>query len=153
MIANIHSEIDLNQGQITLDNFKEHLDDFSITIHLEPHELVCVFKKYIKDNLDIDLDMLDVLTILDLRSKKIVLDVEELEENDRNELFYLIDEFRYHFGKSIFDIRTSINTNVLFRRLLGDFEEYKWEEDGSLNIEYSLYNITEEDLKKYIDVQ
>lgn len=153
MLANIHSMIDFNQGQITLDNFKEHLDDFSITIHLESHELLCVFKKYIKDNLDIDLDMLDVLTILDLRSKKIVLDVEELEENDRNELFYLIDEFRYHFGKSIFDVRTSINTNVLFRRLLGDFDEYRWEEDGSLNIEYSLYNITKEDLDKYINIQ
>lgn len=153
MLANIHSMIDLNQGQITLDSIKEHLDDFSITIHLESHELLCVFKKYIKDNLDIDLDMLDVLTILDLRSKKIVLDVEELEENDRNELFYLIDEFRYHFGKSIFDIRTSINTNVLFRRLLGDFDEYRWEEDGSLNIEYSLYNITKEDLEKYINIQ
>lgn len=153
MLANIHSMIDLNQGQITLDSIKEHLDDFSITIHLESHELLCVFKKYIKDNLDIDLDMLDVLTILDLRSKKIVLDVEELEENDRNELFYLIDEFRYHFGKSIFDIRTSINTNVLFRRLLGDFDEYRWEEDGSLNIEYSLYNITKEDLDKYINIQ
>lgn len=153
MLANIHSMIDLNQGQITLDSIKEHLDDFSITIHLESHELLCVFKKYIKDNLDIDLDMLDVLTILDLRSKKIVLDVEELEENDRNELFYLIDEFRYHFGKSIFDIRTSINTNVLFRRLLGDFDEYRWEEDGSLNIEYSLYNITKEELDKYINIQ
>lgn len=153
MLANIHSMIDFNQGQITLDNFKEYLDDFSITIHLESHELLCVFKKYIKDNLDIDLDMLDVLTILDLKSKKIVLDVEELEENDRNELFYLIDEFRYHFGKSIFDIRTSINTNVLFRRLLGDFDEYRWEEDGSLNIEYSLYNITKEDLDKYINIQ
>ena len=153
MLANIHSIIDLNQGQITLDSIKEHLDEFSITIHLESHELLCVFKKYIKDNLDIDLDMLDVLTILDLRSKKIVLDVEELEENDRNELFYLIDEFRYHFGKSIFDIRTSINTNVLFRRLLGDFDEYRWEEDGSLNIEYSLYNITKEELDKYINIQ
>lgn len=153
MLANIHSMIDFNQGQITLDNFKEYLDDFSITIHLESHELLCVFKKYIKDNLDIDLDMLDVLTILDLKSKKIVLDVEELEENDRNELFYLIDEFRYHFGKSIFDVRTSINTNVLFRRLLGDFDEYRWEEDGSLNIEYSLYNITKEDLDKYINIQ
>lgn len=153
MLANIHSMIDLNQGQITLDSIKEHLDDFSITIHLESHELLCVFKKYIKDNLDIDLDMLDVLTILDLRSKKIVLDVEELEENDRNELFYLIDEFRYHFGKSIFDVRTSINTNVLFRRLLGDFDEYRWEEDGSLNIEYSLYNITKEELDKYINIQ
>lgn len=153
MLANIHSMIDLNQGQITLDSIKEHLDDFSITIHLESHELLCVFKKYIKDNLDIDLDMLNVLTILDLRSKKIVLDVEELEENDRNELFYLIDEFRYHFGKSIFDIRTSINTNVLFRRLLGDFDEYRWEEDGSLNIEYSLYNITKEELDKYINIQ
>lgn len=153
MLANIHSMIDLNQGQITLDSIKEHLEDFSITIHLESHELLCVFKKYIKDNLDIDLDMLDVLTILDLRSKKIVLDVEELEENDRNELFYLIDEFRYHFGKSIFDIRTSINTNVLFRRLLGDFDEYRWEEDGSLNIEYSLYNITKEELDKYINIQ
>ena len=153
MLANIHSMIDLNQGQITLDSIKEHLDEFSITIHLESHELLCVFKKYIKDNLDIDLDMLDVLTILDLRSKKIVLDVEELEENDRNELFYLIDEFRYHFGKSIFDVRTSINTNVLFRRLLGDFDEYRWEEDGSLNIEYSLYNITKEELDKYINIQ
>jgi hypothetical protein len=153
MLANIHSMIDLNQGQITLDSIKEHLDDFSITIHLESHELLCVFKKYIKDNLDIDLDMLDVLTILDLKSKKIVLDVEELEENDRNELFYLIDEFRYHFGKSIFDIRTSINTNVLFRRLLGDFDEYRWEEDGSLDIEYSLYNITKEELDKYINIQ
>lgn len=153
MLANIHSMIDLNQGQITLDSIKEHLEDFSITIHLESHELLCVFKKYIKDNLDIDLDMLDVLTILDLRSKKIVLDVEELEENDRNELFYLIDEFKYHFGKSIFDIRTSINTNVLFRRLLGDFDEYRWEEDGSLDIEYSLYNITKEELDKYINIQ
>jgi hypothetical protein len=153
MLANIHSMIDLNQGQITLDSIKEHLDDFSITIHLESHELLCVFKKYIKDNLDIDLDMLDVLTILDLKSKKIVLDVEELEENDRNELFYLIDEFKYHFGKSIFDIRTSINTNVLFRRLLGDFDEYRWEEDGSLDIEYSLYNITKEELDKYINIQ
>ena len=153
MLANIHSMIDLNQGQITLDSIKEHLDEFSITIHLESHELLCVFKKYIKDNLDIDLDMLDVLTILDLRSKKIVLDVEELEENDRNELFYLIDEFRYHFGKSIFDVRTSINTNLLFRRLLGDFDEYRWEEDGSLNIEYSLYNITKEELDKYINIQ
>ena len=151
MIANIHSMIDFEQ--VTLDNFKEHLDDFCISIHLEPHELLCVFKKYIKDNLDIDLDMLDVLTILDFKSKKIVLDVEELEENDRNELFYLIDEIRYHFGKSIFDVRTSINTNVLFRRLLGDFEEYKWEEDGSLNIEYSLYNITKEDLDKFINIQ
>ena len=153
MFANVHQKIDLKQGLPTLETFKDNFEDFTVEIHLEPEELTLFFKNYIREYLDIDLDMLDVLTILDFKSRKIVLDVEELEENDRNELFYLIDEFRYHFGKSIFDVRTSINTNVLFRRLLGDFEEYKWEEDGSLNIEYSLYNITKEDLDKFIDIQ
>ncbi len=152
MFANVHSEIDLRQGVPTIDTFKEHFEDFTINIHLEPDEIVSLFREYIKDNLDIDLNMLNVLIIFDIKHKKLILDTEELEENDINELIYLQDEFKHYFGKSIFDIRCSINTNVLFRRLLGDYNEYKWNEDGSINIEYSLYNITKEEINKYIGI-
>ena len=150
MFANVHSEIDLNQGLPTIETIKEYFDDFTMNIHLEPDELICVFKNYIREQLDIDLDMLDVLIILDLRSKRLVLDVQDLEENDPEELFLLIEDFKHHFGKSIFEIRTAINTNVLFRKLLNNYNEYRWNEDGSIDIEYSLYNITKEDLNKYI---
>ena len=152
MFANVHSEIDLRQGFPTIETFKEHFDEFTIDINLEPEEVVNLFKNYIKNNLDIDLDMLNILIIFDMKQKKIILDTEELEETDINELIFLKDEFRYHFGKSIFDVRCSINTQVLFRRLLGNYNEYRWNEDGSISIEYSLYNITKEELNKYINI-
>ena len=96
MNANIYSEIDLNQGIPTIEFFKESLESFTIEINLTATELICLFKEYIKSNLDIDLDELNVLTILDLKSQRIVLGIEYLEENDMNELIYLMDEFKHH---------------------------------------------------------
>ena len=52
MVANVHSEIDLNKGIPSIESFKENLDSFVINIHLEPTEFICLFKEYIKSNLD-----------------------------------------------------------------------------------------------------
>ena len=153
MFANMHSEIDLKQGLPTIESFKNNFDDFTIKIHLEANELVALFKNYIRINLDIDLDMLDVFTILDVKGKKFVLDTNELEENDKAELIYLIDEFKHHFGKSIFEFRTVLNTQTLFRRLISGYDNYNWNNDGSIDIEYSLYNITENELNKYLNIE
>ena len=89
MFANIHSEIDLRQGIPTIKNFENNFDEFVINIHLESYELIALFKNYVKINLDIDLDELDVFIILDAKSQRLVLDTSELEENDMGELIYL----------------------------------------------------------------
>ena len=138
MFANMYSEIDLRQGIPTLESFKNYFEDFTINIHLESTELISLFKNYIRINLDIDLDMLDVFIILDTKSKKFVLNTDELEENDKAELIFLIDEFKHHFGKSIFEFRRIINTQTLFRRLISGYDNYNWNQDGSIDIEYSL---------------
>lgn len=153
MFANIHSEIDLRQGIPTIKNFENNFDEFAINIHLESYELVALFKNYIKINLDIDLDELNVFIILDAKNKRLVLDTSELEENDMGELIYLLDEFKYHFGKSIFEIRAIINTQILFRKIISNCDNYIWNKDGSIDIEYSIYNITEDELNKYLNIE
>ena len=153
MFVNMHHEINLKQGIPTIDTFKEHFEDFTISIHLEAYELVSFFKNYVRTNLDIDLDELEVLVIFDNRSKRIVLDTEYLENNDREELFLLIDEFKYHFGKNIFEIRAALNTQVLLRKLISACESYKFNVDGSIDIEYLLYNINETDLENYMKIE
>ena len=80
------------------------------------------------------LDMLDVFTILDTKGKKFVLDTSELEENDKAELIFLIDEFKHHFGRSVFSIRTSVNVSTIVRKVLANCSSYVWNEDGSINI-------------------
>ena len=153
MFANIHSEIDLKQGIPTFENFKNNFEDFTIKIHLESHELISLFKNYIRINLDIDLDMLNVFIILDTKGEKLVLDTDELEENDKAELIYLMDEFKHHFGRSIFEFRRILNTQTLFRRLISGYNNYNWNPDGSIDIEYSLYNITESEFNKYLNIE
>ena len=153
MFVNMHSEIDLKQGLPTIETFKNNFEDFTVEIHLEPNELISLFKNYIRINLDIDLDMLDVFIILDTKVNKIVLNTDELEENDKAELIFLIDEFKHHFGKSIFEFRRILNTQTLFRRLISGYSNYNWNQDGSINIEYSLYNITESELNKYLNIE
>ncbi len=153
MFANVHSEIDLNKGIPTIKSFEENLDNFTVNIHLESCELVSLFKNYVRVNLDIDLDELEVFIILDAKNKRLVLDTSELEENDMGELIYLLDEFKYHFGKSIFEIRAIINTQILFRKIISNCDSYMWNNDGSIDIEYSLYNITEDELNKYLNLE
>ena len=153
MFANIHSEIDLKQGIPTFESFKNNFEDLTIKIHLESHELISLFKNYIRINLDIDLDMLNVFIILDTKGEKLVLDTDELEENDKAELIYLMDEFKHHFGRSIFEFRRILNTQTLFRRLISGYNNYNWNPDGSIDIEYSLYNITESELDKYLNIE
>jgi hypothetical protein len=153
MFVNMHSEIDLKQGLPTIETFKNNFEDFTVEIHLEPNELISLFKNYVRINLDIDLDMLDVFIILDTKVNKIVLNTDELEENDKAELIFLIDEFKHHFGRSIFEFRRILNTQTLFRRLISGYNNYNWNQDGSINIEYSLYNITESELNKYLNIE
>ena len=153
MFANIHSEIDLKQGIPTFESFKNNFEDLTIKIHLESHELISLFKNYIRINLDIDLDILNVFIILDTKGEKLVLDTDELEENDKAELIYLMDEFKHHFGRSIFEFRRILNTQTLFRRLISGYNNYNWNPDGSIDIEYSLYNITESELDKYLNIE
>ena len=152
MMANIHSEIDLNKGIPSLESFKENLESFIVEIHLEPDEFICLFKEYIRSNLDLDLDELNVLTILDFKSRRIVLDTEYLEENDINELIYLIDEFKYHFGRSIFDIRTAVNASIALRKILSNCSSYRWNNDGSIDICYSLLDITQNEIGQYLNL-
>lgn len=152
MMANVYSEIDLNKGIPNLESFKDNLESFVVEIHLTPTEFICLFKEYIRTNLDIDLDELNVLTILDLKSQRIVLDTEFLEENDINELIYLIDEFKYHFGRSVFSIRTSMNISTILRKILANCSSYKWNEDGSMDICYSLLDITQQEIGQYLTI-
>ncbi len=152
MIANVHSEIDLNKGVPSIESFKENIDSFVMEIHLEPSEFICLFKEYIRSNLDIDLDELNVLTILDIKSQRIVLDTEFLEENDINELIYLMDEFKYHFGRSIFSLRTCVNIQTALRKILANCSSYKWNDDGSINICYSLLDITQMEIGQYLNI-
>lgn len=152
MMANVYSEIDLNKGIPNLESFKDNLESFVVEIHLTPAEFICLFKEYIRTNLDIDLDELNVLTILDLKSQRIVLDTEFLEENDINELIYLMDEFKYHFGRSVFAIRTSINISTVLRKILANCSSYKWNENGSMDICYSLLDITQQEIGQYLTI-
>ena len=152
MMANIYSEIDLNKGVPTIESFKENMQDFIINIHLEASEFICLFKEYIRNNLDIDLDELNVLTILDIKCQRIVLDTEYLEDNDINELVYLMDEFKYHFGRSVFSIRTSINISVVLRKILANCSSYIWNDDGSINVCYSLLDITQAEIGQYLTI-
>ena len=152
MMANIYSEIDLNKGVPTIESFKENMQDFIINIHLEASEFICLFKEYIRNNLDIDLDELNVLTILDIKCQRIVLDTEFLEDNDINELVYLMDEFKHHFGRSVFAIRTCINVSVILRKILANCSSYKWNEDGSIDVCYSLLDITQLEIGQYLNI-
>ena len=94
MIANIRNEIDLTNNMPTSDYIMNHLDNFEMDIRLEPKEFVNLFKSYVSINLDIDLDELDIMVILDLKSNRIALDMAHLEEDDIEEWLYIIDEFK-----------------------------------------------------------
>ena len=153
MFANIHQEIDLTKGLPTVDTLKNNIDDFSIDIHITADEFIKLFKNYVRRQLDIDLDLLDIFIILDINNDKISLDIEELEENDPNELLYLLEEFKRHFGRSIFEIRAVINLNILFRKIFSNCNSYGFDKDGILTISYSLNNFNKDDIDNYNNLE
>jgi hypothetical protein len=152
MIANIRNEIDLNNNMPTSDYIMNHLDNFEMDIRLEPKEFVNLFKSYVSINLDIDLDELDIMVILDLKSNRIALDMAHLEEDDIEEWLYIIDEFKIHFGRSVFSLRTSLSLPIVLRKILANCSMYKWNTDGSINITYSLLDITNAEIGQYINL-
>ena len=152
MMANVNSEIDITKGIPTYESFKEHLETFQIEIHLEPQEFIRLFKNYVLNNLDIDLDELNVYTILDVKGAKLVLDIEYLEDNDPNELYFIMDEFKYHFGRSVFGIRAAMNLNVILRKILSNCNSYKLNDDGSFDVVYSLLDVTQNEIGQYINI-
>jgi hypothetical protein len=152
MIANIRNEIDLTNNMPTSDYIMNHLDNFEMDIRLEPKEFVNLFKSYVSINLDIDLDELDILVILDLKSNRIALDMAHLEEDDIEEWLYIIDEFKIHFGRSVFSLRTSLSLPIVLRKILANCSMYKWNTDGSINITYSLLDITNAEIGQYLNL-
>ena len=152
MIANIRNEIDLNNNMPTSDYIMNHLDNFEMDIRLEPKEFVNLFKSYVSINLDIDLDELDIMVILDLKSNRIALDMAHLEEDDIEEWLYIIDEFKIHFGRSVFSLRTSLSLPIVLRKILANCSMYKWNTDGSINITYSLLDITNAEIGQYLNL-
>ena len=152
MIANIRNEIDLNNNMPTSDYIMNHLDNFEMDIRLEPKEFVNLFKSYVSINLDIDLDELDIMVILDLKSNRIALDMAHLEEDDIEEWLYIVDEFKIHFGRSVFSLRTSLSLPVVLRKILANCSMYKWNTDGSINITYSLLDITNAEIGQYLNL-
>ena len=131
MFANVHQEIDLKQGLPTIDLIKKNFDDFTIDIHITTDEFIVLFKNYVRNNLDI----------------------EELERNDPKELLYLLEEFKYHFGRSIFEIRAVINLNILFRKMFSNCDCYTFTKEGMLNISYNLTNISQNDINNYNNLE
>ena len=95
---------------------------------------------------------MNVLTILDIKGQRIVLDVEYLEENDINELTFLMDEFKLHFGRSIFGVRAAMNLNVILRKILSNCNSYKLNDDGSFDVVYSLLDVTQNEIGQYINI-
>jgi hypothetical protein len=152
MIANIRNEIDLTNNMPTSDYIMNHLDNFEMDIRLEPKEFVNLFKSYVSINLDIDLDELDIMVILDLKSNRIALDMAHLEEDDIEEWLYIIDEFKIHFGRSVFSLRTSLSLPIVLRKILANCSMYKWNTDGSINITYSLLDITNAEIGQYLNL-
>jgi hypothetical protein len=152
MIANIRNEIDLTNNMPTSDYIMNHLDNFEMDIRLEPKEFVNLFKSYVSINLDIDLDELDIMVILDLKSNRIALDMAHLEEDDIEEWLYIVDEFKIHFGRSVFSLRTSLSLPVVLRKILANCSMYKWNTDGSINITYSLLDITNAEIGQYLNL-
>ena len=152
MIANIRNEIDLTNNMPTSDYIMNHLDNFEMDIRLEPKEFVNLFKSYVSINLDIDLDELDIMVILDLKSNRIALDMAHLEEDDIEEWLYIIDEFKIHFGRSVFSLRTSLSLSIILRKILANCSMYKWNTDGSINITYSLLDITNAEIGQYLNL-
>jgi hypothetical protein len=152
MIANIRNEIDLTNNMPTSDYIMNHLDNFEMDIRLEPKEFVNLFKSYVSINLDIDLDELDILVILDLKSNRIALDMAHLEEDDIEEWLYIIDEFKIHFGRSVFSLRTSLSLPIVLRKILANCSMYKWNTDGSISITYSLLDITNAEIGQYLNL-
>ena len=153
MFANVHQEIDLKQGLPTIDSIKKNFDDFTIDIHITADEFIILFKNYVRDNLDIDFNLLDIFAILDISNNKLILDVEELERNDPKELLYLLEEFKYHFGRSIFEYRAVINLNILFRKMFRNCDFYTFTKEGMLNISYNLANISQNDINNYNNLE
>ena len=152
MIANIRNEIDLTNNMPTSDYIMNHLDNFEMDIRLEPKEFVNLFKSYVSINLDIDLDELDIMVILDLKSNRIALDMAHLEEDDIEEWLYIVDEFKIHFGRSVFSLRTSLSLPIVLRKILANCSMYKWNADGSINITYSLLDITNAEIGQYLNL-
>jgi hypothetical protein len=63
-----------------------------------------------------------------------------------------MDEFKYHFGRSVFAIRTAINASVVLRKILSNCSSYRWNDDGSIDICYSLLDITQNEIGQYLTI-
>ena len=63
-----------------------------------------------------------------------------------------MDEFKHHFGRSVFAIRTCINVSVILRKILANCSSYKWNEDGSIDVCYSLLDITQLEIGQYLNI-
>jgi hypothetical protein len=152
MIANIKNEIDLNDIILTPEYLINNINSFNVEIHLEGIEFIRLFKSYISTNLDIDLDELDVLVILDIKSNRIVLNLDELKERDTAEWVFLIDEFKIHFGRSVFDFNTCLSIPTVLRKILSDCSMYKWNDDSSIDITYLLEDLDSNKITQFNNI-
>lgn len=152
MIANIRNEIDLKNNAPTYEYIMDNINSFEMDIHLEPLEFIKLFKSYVSTNLDIDLDELDVFVILDVKSNRITLSLDELKERDNAEWVFLLDEFKIHFGRSVFSFNTCLSLPIVLRKILSNCSMYKWNDDNSIDITYSLLDIAHSEINQYINL-
>lgn len=107
-------------------------------ISLTALELMSVFKSVLREETNIDLDLLGVFTLIKYSNNRlcITLDTEELREN--RPCFYLdmIHNIKKIFSPYIFTVNTAIDINILINKLFSGYEYYTINEDMTIKIYY-----------------
>lgn len=151
MIVKINTEVDLDYDIPIVDYLKSNIEDFNIEMKIARTEYCILFKRYVEDNLDIDLDELDVLVIAN-SEMELTLDTSILEKNDEEEYYLLIKELKHHFGKSVFTNKYSLSSRIINRRLFFGCIDYYVENDYII-VNYCITDSMANDIIEYINIK
>ena len=108
------------------------------TVSLTALELMSIFKSVLLENLNIDLDKLNVISLIKYSNNRlhITLDTEELRNT--NPVLYLdmIHNIKKIFSPYIFTVNTAIDVNILINKLFSGYDYYSINEDMIIEIYY-----------------
>jgi hypothetical protein len=108
------------------------------TLVLTATEIISIFKSVLIECADIDLDKLEVYSIIKYSNNRlhITLDMDLLRENSAYLYYDTIQIIKKMFSPYIFTVNTALDVNILINKLFTGYEYYRINEDMTIEIYY-----------------
>ena len=112
-----------------------------ITIDVDYRELESLIKQYIKNNIDIDMDILNYNLNVDIKKNNIYIKVDYPAE-DKNEYVLFTKELKHLLGNQIINNKSEINSKIMLRTMFIEALRFNIS-DSNLKITYDIDNLNE----------